>query len=88
MRRRAVVQIDGCEHWWFEDRGPQCTLLVFVDDATSRLMRRLSIRYNGMELAYRTFDKLRQVDQAAIVDNKRLGVGIGDNPRPAASSRA
>ena len=33
-----LIQIDGCEHWWFEDRGPQCTLLVFVDDATSRLM--------------------------------------------------
>jgi len=33
-----LVQIDGCKHWWFEDRGPQCTLLVFVDDATSRLM--------------------------------------------------
>jgi hypothetical protein len=32
------VQIDGCEHWWFEDRGPQCTLLVFIDDATGRLM--------------------------------------------------
>jgi len=40
-RRECVgelVQIDGSEHWWFEDRGPQCTLLVFVDDATSRLM--------------------------------------------------
>jgi hypothetical protein len=40
-RRECVgelVQIDGCEHWWFEDRGPQCTLLVFVDDATGRLM--------------------------------------------------
>jgi hypothetical protein len=40
-RRECVgelVQLDGCEHWWFEDRGPQCTLLVFVDDATSRLM--------------------------------------------------
>jgi hypothetical protein len=40
-RRECVgelVQIDGCEHWWFEDRGPQCTLLVLVDDATSRLM--------------------------------------------------
>jgi hypothetical protein len=40
-RRECVgelVQIDGCEHWWFEDRGPQCTLLVFIDDATSRLM--------------------------------------------------
>jgi len=34
-----LVQVDGCEHWWFEDRGPQCTLLVFVDDATSRLMQ-------------------------------------------------
>ena len=34
-----LVQIDGCEHWWFEDRGPQCTLLVFVDDATGRLMQ-------------------------------------------------
>jgi transposase len=33
-----LVQIDGCEHWWFEDRGPQSTLLVFIDDATSRLM--------------------------------------------------
>jgi hypothetical protein len=41
-RRECVgelVQIDGCEHWWFEDRGPQCTLLVFIDDATSRLMQ-------------------------------------------------
>ena len=40
-RRECVgelVQIDGSEHWWFEDRAPQCTLLVFVDDATSRLM--------------------------------------------------
>ena len=33
-----LVQVDGSEHWWFEARGPQCTLLVFIDDATSRLM--------------------------------------------------
>jgi len=33
-----LVQIDGSEHWWFEDRGLQSTLLVYVDDATSRLM--------------------------------------------------
>ena len=36
--RGELVQVDGCEHWWFEDRGPQCTLLVFIDDATGRLM--------------------------------------------------
>jgi hypothetical protein len=34
---------------------------------------RLSIRYRGVELAYRTFDKLRQVDQGAIANHKRLG---------------
>src|SRR5437899_2166817 len=33
-----LVQIDGSEHAWFEDRGPVSTLLVYVDDATSRLM--------------------------------------------------
>lgn len=34
-----LIQIDGCDHRWFEDRGPACTLLVYVDDATSRLMQ-------------------------------------------------
>lgn len=33
-----LVQIDGSDHRWFEDRGPPCTLLVFIDDATSTLM--------------------------------------------------
>ena len=33
-----LVQIDGSPHAWFEDRGPYCTLIVFIDDATSRLM--------------------------------------------------
>jgi hypothetical protein len=27
----------------------------------------------AVELGYRTFDRLRQVDQGAIADNKRLG---------------
>jgi hypothetical protein len=33
-----LVQIDGSEHHWFEDRGPPCTLLVYIDDATGRLL--------------------------------------------------
>src|SRR6266545_1174709 len=33
-----LIQIDGSQHWWFETRGPQCTLLVYIDDATSQLM--------------------------------------------------
>ncbi len=33
-----LIQIDGSDHRWFEDRGDPCTLLIFVDDATSTLM--------------------------------------------------
>ncbi len=33
-----LVQIDGYEHAWFQDRGTVCTLLAFIDDATSRIM--------------------------------------------------
>jgi transposase len=33
-----LIQIDGSPHDWFEGRAPKCTLLVFVDDATSQLM--------------------------------------------------
>ena len=32
-----LIQIDGSEHYWFEDRAPACTVLTYVDDATSRL---------------------------------------------------
>jgi hypothetical protein len=33
-----LVQIDGSPHKWFEERGPACNLLVFIDDATGKLM--------------------------------------------------
>lgn len=32
-----LIQIDGSPHDWFEGRAPRCTLIVFIDDATSRL---------------------------------------------------
>jgi len=33
-----LVQIDGSDHAWFEDRGSKCTLLVYIDDATGQLL--------------------------------------------------
>jgi len=33
-----LVQIDGSDHDWFEGRGPRCSLLVLIDDATGQLM--------------------------------------------------
>ncbi len=34
-----LIQIDGSPHDWFEGRGPRCTLIVFIDDATGRLVQ-------------------------------------------------
>jgi transposase len=51
-----LVQIDGCEHAWFEDRGPKCTLLVYVDDATSRLTE---LRFVASESAFDYFASTR-----------------------------
>ncbi|NTZ63596.1 ISNCY family transposase [Agrobacterium tumefaciens] len=58
LRREAygeLVQIDGSEHRWFEDRGPACSLLVFVDDATGKLMQ---LRFVRSESAFTYFEAL------------------------------
>lgn len=44
-----LIQIDG-------DRGPRCTLLVYVDDATSRLMK---LRFVASESAFDYFSSTR-----------------------------
>jgi hypothetical protein len=56
-----LIQIDGSEHWWFEDRGPQCTLLVYVDDATSRLMQ---LKFVESESAFDYFNATREYLEA------------------------
>jgi transposase len=59
LRRESLgelVQIDGSEHRWFEDRGAPCTLLVFIDDATGRLMQ---LRFVESESTAAYFEALR-----------------------------
>lgn len=36
-REGELVQLDGSPYAWFEGRGPYCTLLVSIDDATGKL---------------------------------------------------
>jgi hypothetical protein len=60
LRRACIgelVQIDGCEHYWFEDRAAPCTALVYIDDATSRLMH---ILFTGTESTFGYFEATRQ----------------------------
>ena len=41
-----MVQVDGSHHYWFEGRGPECVLMLHVDDATSRRYARF-YEYEG-----------------------------------------
>ncbi|WP_371826881.1 ISNCY family transposase [Microvirga sp. VF16] len=53
-RMGELIQIDGSKHWWFENRGPQCTLLAYIDDATSQLLHAAFVSSES------TFDYLRE----------------------------
>ena len=58
LRRECLgelIQIDGSDHHWFEDRAPPCTLLVFIDDATSTLMQ---LRFVKSESTFSYFNAL------------------------------
>jgi hypothetical protein len=58
LRRECLgklIQIDGSDHRWFEHRGPACTLLVFIDDATSTLMQ---LRFVKSESTFTYFEAL------------------------------
>ena len=50
-----LIQIDGSDHRWFEQRGEPCTLLVFIDDATSKLMQ---LRFVASESTASYFEAL------------------------------
>ncbi len=51
-----LIQIDGCDHRWFEERGPTCTAIVFVDDATSQIT---ALRFVYSESTFAYFSTLR-----------------------------
>jgi len=49
-----LIQIDGSDHHWFEDRAPRCTLLVYIDDATGKLME---LRFAASESTFDYFQE-------------------------------
>lgn len=54
---KELIQIDGREHAWIEDRAPVYTTLVFVDDATSRLMW---VKFTWSESTFAYFEAPRE----------------------------
>ena len=51
-----LIQIDGSYHDWFEGRAAKCCLLVYIDDATGKL---LHLRFCEAET---TFDYCFQLE--------------------------
>ncbi len=54
--RGELIQIDGSDHRWFEERNPACTLLVYIDDATSEIME---LRFTQTESTFSYFAATR-----------------------------
>ena len=56
-----LIQIDGSPHAWFEERGPYCTLLVMIDDATGKLLGLLFVDqesfHNYVRLVHTYFER-------------------------------
>ena len=52
-RLGELIQIDGSPHDWFEGRAPRCTLIIFIDDATNRVLAAVFVPVEATE-AYMT----------------------------------
>jgi hypothetical protein len=53
-RLGELIQIDGSQHCWFENRGPECTLIANIYDAPSR------IQHAAFVASESTFDYMRE----------------------------
>jgi len=86
-KKGELIQLDGSEHDWFEGRGPRCTLLVFIDDATSET---LHLKFVKSENVFDYFQATREYiekhgrpeayypDKHSVFRINREGALIGD----------
>lgn len=51
-----MVQMDGSHHKWFEDRGAECVLMAYIDDATNKVYFRF-YEYEGTIPAMDSFKR-------------------------------
>lgn len=56
-REGELIQVDGSPHAWFEERAPKCSLLGFIDDATSTVKH---LKFVDAESTRNYFTSFRQ----------------------------
>lgn len=52
-----LVQADGSPHHWFEDRGDPCSLLLYVDDATTNVLGGLFVEDESTDGYFELFEQ-------------------------------
>jgi len=66
-----MIQLDGSPHDWFEGRGPRCTLINFVDDATNSIpfmMLMPSESSDSVMKAFRKYTEIHGIPKCLYVD--------------------
>jgi transposase len=53
-RLGELIQIDGSPHDWFEGRAPSCTLIIFIDDASNRVLAAVFVPVEATEAYMKT----------------------------------
>ena len=56
-RLGELVQADGSPHRWFEDRGDPCSLLLYIDDATSSALGGLFVEHESTDGYFELFER-------------------------------
>ena len=84
-----LVQLDGSPFDWFEGRAPACTLLVYIDDATGRL---LELWFTEAETTFSYFEAtehyLRRQGKPLALYSDKLGVFRVNQPNALTGSGA
>lgn len=81
-----LVQVDGSDHDWFEGRGSRCALLVYIDDATSRILHAEFVEVEDT-LGYEGAKRLEEVLKGAGLTGSLLSFEGGHGiPRDALES--
>jgi transposase len=83
-QRGELIQGDGSPHAWFEKRGPRCTLLLLIDDATTLIASGYFAPSETTEAYFEIMHRYIQqygkpfalyVDKHSVFRTTRLGVG-------------
>jgi transposase len=81
-----LVQIDGSPHDWFEGRAEPCVLLVFIDDATGKLVQlRFTERESFFSYAQAAEDYFRRCGKPVAFYSDKLGVFRVNQPSAGSS---